>query len=109
MASEASPCHHHTKSPHSAACTGSGEVIGKTQTGQIIHLAAQQVRANPIFEALGKSSPGASWNGSYFTDMSTGVLVKNYLLLYMDTIIFGKGYMGTTTLKVPEKYFTVKK
>ena len=48
MASEACLGHHHTKAPHSAACTGSGEVIGKMQTGQIINIAAQQVRANPI-------------------------------------------------------------
>jgi hypothetical protein len=27
----------------------------------------------------------------------------------MDTYIFGRGYMGTTRLKVPDKYFTVKK
>jgi hypothetical protein len=61
-----------------------------------------------IFDALGKYSPNASWNGSYYTDRGTGVRVKNYFLLYMDTYIFGRGYMGTTSLKIPEKYFTVK-
>jgi len=41
--------------------------------------------------------------------MSTGVRAKNQLLVYMDTYVFGRGYLGTTSLKVPEKYFTVKK
>ena len=53
--------------------------------------------------------PGAKWNGAYYTDMSTGVRAKNELLVYMDTYVFGKGYIGTTAQKVPEKYFTVKK
>jgi hypothetical protein len=25
----------------------------------------------------------------------------------MDTYVFGKGFMGTTSLKVPEKYFRI--
>ena len=43
--------------------------------------------SNPkdVFDALGKYSPNASWNGSYYTDRGTGVRVKNYFLLYMDT------------------------
>jgi hypothetical protein len=62
-----------------------------------------------IFDALGKYTPGATWNESSYTDLSTGVQVKNYHLLFMDTHIFGKGNMGTTTLKVPAKYFAIHK
>jgi hypothetical protein len=62
-----------------------------------------------IFDALGKYTPGARWNGAAYTDMSTGVRAKNELLVYMDTYVFGKGYLGTTAQKIPEKYFTIKK
>jgi hypothetical protein len=41
--------------------------------------------------------------------MSTGVRSKNELLVYMDTYVFGRGYMGTTAQKIPEKYFSIKK
>jgi len=34
---------------------------------------------------------------------------KNELLVYMDTYVFGKGYLGTTAQKVPEKYYHIKK
>jgi len=62
-----------------------------------------------IFDALGKYTPGAKWNGAYYTDMSTGIRSRNELLVYMDTYVFGKGYLGTTSQKVPEKYFSIKK
>jgi hypothetical protein len=41
--------------------------------------------------------------------MSTGVQNKKQLLVYMDTYVFGKGYMNTTGLKVPAKYSVIKK
>jgi len=62
-----------------------------------------------VYNALGKYTPGAKWNGAYYTDASTGVRSKVELLVFMDTYVFGKGYMGTTSLKVPKKYFTIKK
>jgi len=69
-----------------------------------------------VFTALSKYTPGAKWNGAYYTDASTGVRAKNQVLVYMDTYIMGgsktdkaKGYfLPTTTLKIPEKYFTIK-
>jgi hypothetical protein len=85
-------------------------VAGLGELGKrVVEGTAKLNNPNDIFAALGKYSPGASWNGSYYTDLSTGTRVKNYFLLYMDTYIFGRGYMGTTKLKVPDKYFTVKK
>jgi hypothetical protein len=85
-------------------------VAGLGELGKrVVEGKAKLTSQKDIFEALGKYSPGATWNGSYYTDMSTGVRVKNYFLLYMDTYIFGRGYLGTTSLKVPQKYFTVKK
>jgi hypothetical protein len=61
-----------------------------------------------LFAALGKNTPGAKWNGAYYVDMGTGVRGKNQILIYMDTYIFGKGYLPTTQQKVPDKYYTIK-
>lgn len=60
-----------------------------------------------IIETLGASTPGAGWNGSYLTD-SDDIEKENFLLIYQDTYVFGKGYLGMTDVEVPEKYFGVK-
>ncbi len=56
-----------------------------------------------------KYTPGAAWNASNYTDVGTGVKKKNYFLVYQDTYVFGKGYLGMTKVVVPEKYFKIKK
>lgn len=63
-----------------------------------------------IADALAVYSPGAEWNGSYYTDANTGVKTENYMLIYQDTYIMGDPghYMGNADVEVPEKYFTVK-
>ena len=63
-----------------------------------------------IADALAVYSPGAEWNGSYYTDANTGVKTENYMLIYQDTYIMGDPghYMGNAEVEVPEKYFTVK-
>lgn len=53
-------------------------------------------------------TPGAKWNGNYYTDLGTGVTKKNLILIYQDTYIMGKGYMHTTDVKVPAKYEKIK-
>ena len=53
-------------------------------------------------------TPGSKWNGSYYTDLGTGVTKKNYLMVYQDTYIMGKGYMNATAVKVPAKYEKIK-
>jgi len=83
---------------------GLGE-LGK----RVVEGKAKLTNTKDIYDALAKFSPGASWNGAYYTDNSTGVKVKNELLVYMDTYVFGRGFMGTTKLKIADKYFLVKK
>ena len=53
-------------------------------------------------------TPGTKWNGAYYTDLGTGVTKRNLMLVYEDTYILGKGYMGTTSIEVPEKYMKIK-
>ncbi len=63
-----------------------------------------------ISSAYAEFSPGASWNGSNYTNAETGVKSDNTFLVYQDTYIMGDPghYMGSTEIEVPEKYFTVK-
>ena len=63
-----------------------------------------------ISKAYEVFSPTANWNGSSYTDATTGVKSDNIFLVYQDTYIMGNPghYMGSTDVEVPEKYFTVK-
>ncbi|MBR3350930.1 MAG: DUF3798 domain-containing protein, partial [Erysipelotrichaceae bacterium] len=54
-----------------------------------------------------KEFSGVDWNGSNYVDATTGVKSDSIVLLYQDTYIFGKGYMGVTDVEVPEKYFNI--
>ncbi len=60
-----------------------------------------------LISAYEKYTPGATWNGSYYVDLNTGIKKKNHVLLYQDTYVFGAGYLKMTDVEVPEKYFTV--
>jgi hypothetical protein len=61
-----------------------------------------------LFAALGDFTPGSKWNGGYYVDQATGVRSTKQLLVYMDTYIFGKGFMPTTAQTVPDKYFQIR-
>ncbi len=76
----------------------------------VIEGKAELLEIDDVSDALAVYSPGAEWNGSYYTDANTGVKTENYLLIYQDTYIMGNPgkYMGNAEVEVPEKYFTVK-
>ena len=63
-----------------------------------------------IAKAYKIHSPKASWNGSNYTNVATGVKSDNVFLVYQDTYIMGDPghFMGATEIEVPEHYFTVK-
>jgi len=88
---------------------------GYTTTAGLGELAKNVLEGNAelanlpdLMKAYNKYTPGAEWNGSFYTDANTGVRAKNHVLIYQDTYIMGTGYMGTPDVEVPEKYFTVK-
>ena len=56
-----------------------------------------------VLASLDTATPGSKWNGSLMKD-NNGVEIKNSFFVYQDTYIFGKGYMGVTSVEVPEKY-----
>ena len=63
-----------------------------------------------ISASYGIFSPGAEWNGSSYTNVETGVKSDNTFLIYQYTYIMGDPghFMESTSVEVPEKYFTVK-
>ena len=61
-----------------------------------------------LLASLDVATPGAKWNGSIMKD-NNGVDVKNAFFIYQDTYVFGKGYMGVTSVKIPEKYSNLGK
>ena len=86
-------------------------VAGLTEHAiNVIDGKAELTEIDDIADALAVYSPGAEWNGSYYTDANTGVKTENYMLIYQDTYIMGDPghYMGNAEVEVPEKYFTVK-
>ena len=75
---------------------------------RVIEGNAKKDSLKDVFDAFGKYTPGAKWNGAYYTDMATGVRARNQVLIYMDTYIFGKGFLPTTQVKVPDKYYNIQ-
>jgi hypothetical protein len=78
---------------------GLGEHVIRVLEGK-----AELTNPDDIMAAFGKYTPGAKWNGGYYTDRNTGTEAENHVLVYQDTYIMGKGYMGVTEVEVPDKY-----
>jgi hypothetical protein len=60
-----------------------------------------------ILECLGGYTPGAFWNGSVLSDPVSDTPLGNFILVYQDTYILGRGIIRTTELEIPLKYYTV--
>ncbi len=69
---------------------------------------AKLYRLKDLWACYDKYTPGAQWMGSEYFDMATQVKMRNFLLVYQDTYVFGKGYMDITKVQVPEKFMTIK-
>jgi hypothetical protein len=85
------------------ASAGLGELAKR-----IIEGTAQLGNLSDLYAALGEFTPGARWSGGYYIDANTGVRARNQVLIYMDTYIFGRGFLPTTEQTVPEKYYSIK-
>jgi ABC-type sugar transport system substrate-binding protein len=57
------------------------------------------------FDAI---TPGVAWSGGTYTDVATGAKLRNFILVYQDTYVLGKGPLGMTKSPVPEKYYRIK-
>ncbi|MDR2193062.1 MAG: DUF3798 domain-containing protein [Treponema sp.] len=74
---------------------------------RILDGAASLSNPDDMYAALGEFTSGAQWNGGYYVDANTGVRARNQILIYMDTYVFGTGYLPTTEQEVPEKYYNI--
>ena len=90
--------------------------LGYTHTAALAEFGKRVVEGQAKLDSLkdliacyNDITPGATWNASYFVDAGTGVRNKKMVLLYQDTYMLGKGFMGTTSVEVPEKYYNVNK
>ena len=61
-----------------------------------------------VLKAFEQYTPGAEWNGSLYTDRASGAEIKNHVMVYQDTYVFGQGFIGNTKEVVPAKYKTIK-
>jgi hypothetical protein len=86
-----------------AVSAGLGEFAKRVLDGT-----ASLENVSDLYAALGEFTPGARWNGGFYVDANTGVRARNQLLIYMDTYIFGQGYLPTTEQVVPDKYYNIK-
>ncbi|MDR2049436.1 MAG: DUF3798 domain-containing protein [Treponema sp.] len=88
-----------------AQSAGWGEYAKRVLEGK-----AKLGNLNDMWAALGEFTPGAKWNGAYYTDANTGIRSRNHLLVYMDTYVMGSPgkYLPTTRQKIPEKYYAIK-
>jgi hypothetical protein len=82
------------------------QTTGTAEFGRLVAEGkAKLTDTKALLDSYGRFSPGARWNGAYFMDGVTAKPVRNYFLVYQDTYILGKGYMGTPEVDIPEKYF----
>ena len=77
---------------------GKEVVEGKAKLGNI----------KDLQRAYAKYTPGAKWNASAYVDLKSGAKMRNFLLVYQDTYILGKGFMNATSVVVPDKYRKIK-
>jgi len=61
-----------------------------------------------VIKAFGSYTPGAEWNGSLYLDRVSGKEIPNHVMVYQDTYVFGKGYLGNSKEVVPAKYKLIK-
>lgn len=76
----------------------------------VIEGKSELTELDDVTDALAVYSPNADWNGSYYTDVNTGVKADNYMMIYQDTYIMGDPghYMGNAEVEIPEQYYTAK-
>ena len=88
------------------ACSlGFSQVAGLAEHAKrVIEGKSEILNKDDILAAYTKYTPGVTWNSIYYVD-ANDVVRKNFLLVYQDSYIFGKGYLNLTSEVIPEKYY----
>ena len=82
-----------------------GATIGLVEHAKrVVEGKSELLNKEDILAAFGKYSPGAEWMSTYYVDPD-GVVRENFLLVYQDTYVFGRGFLNQTSEVIPEKYY----
>jgi hypothetical protein len=88
---------------------GYAETKGLTEFGKMLADSQADITdMDALIGILGHNSPGSRWNGSFLNDLATGKPLRNYFLLYQDIYVFGRGYIHTTGVAIPDKYYGIR-
>jgi hypothetical protein len=89
--------------------------LGFAQTAGLVEFAKRLIEGSSevddlkaLLAILSENYPGAEWNGSLLNDMLTGKPLRNYFLVYQDVYILGRGYIPTTKVAIPDKYYAIR-
>ncbi|MDR1042213.1 MAG: DUF3798 domain-containing protein [Deltaproteobacteria bacterium] len=77
-----------------AADFGRRVLMGEAQAGDI----------DAFLESLSRFSGDMAWKGEFLTGRASGKPIYNYFLVYGDTYVLGRGYLGLLDVNVPEQY-----
>ena len=80
-----------------------GLVLGE-HAKRVIEGTSELLSTDDILDAYKKYTPGAEWASTEYIDANE-IKRKNYLLVYQDTYVFGKGFLHLTDEVIPEKYY----
>ena len=75
---------------------------------QVVEGTMEKDNLDDVLKAFAMYTPGADWNGSLLYDRVNNKEIKNHVMVYQDTYVFGSGYIGNTKEVVPEKYKDIK-
>lgn len=68
----------------------------------------RKVNIEDVVKVFDDHTPGARWKGSFYRDIGTDIEMKNFVMLYQDTYMLGKGFANMGAVPVPAKYYALK-
>jgi hypothetical protein len=71
---------------------------------QVVEGTMKKDNLDDLIKAYEMYTPGAAWNAAAYVDRVSGETKNNHALVYQDTYVFGKGYLGMTDVEVPDVY-----
>ena len=75
---------------------------------QLVEGRIQKRNKADVLKVYSIFTPGADWNGSFYVERSSRSEKTNHVLVYQDTYVFGRGYLGMTDLEVPDVYAMIE-
>jgi hypothetical protein len=89
------------------ASMNSANIVALVEFGKLLVLGKADINDyDALLECYENAAQGGKWNGQIYVD-AKGATYPDIFLIYEDTYVFGKGFMGNTEVEVPEKYQTL--